>query len=123
MNSITSDDVLRIYGLENWGAGYFSINRDGHLAVHPAKGDARAADVFELVRELIDKRKLAPPFLLRFPQILAAQLQRLCLSYESAATQFEYTGGHFPVFPMKVNPRREVVEEFLREGKRQSVGV
>lgn len=38
MNSATLDDVLRIYGLENWGAGYFSINRDGHLAVHPAKG-------------------------------------------------------------------------------------
>ncbi len=123
MNSATVDDVLRIYGLENWGAGYFSINRNGHLAVHPEKEDARTADVYELVRELIDQRKLAPPFLLRFPQILGAQLRRLCLAYESAAKQFEYTGGHFPVFPMKVNPRREVVEEFLREGKRQAVGV
>lgn len=123
MNSATLDDVLRVYGLENWGAGYFSINREGHLAVHPAKGDSRVADVYELVRELIDKRKLTPPFLLRFPQILAAQLQRLCLAYESAAKQFEYSGGHFPVFPMKVNPRREVIEEFLREGKKQSMGV
>ena len=91
--------------------------------MHPAKGDARVADAYEIVRELIDKRKLTPPFVLRFPQILAAQLQRLCLAYESAATQFEYSGGHFPVFPMKVNPRREVVEEFLREGRKQSVGV
>jgi arginine decarboxylase len=123
MSSVTLDDVLRIYGLENWGAGFFSINRDGHLIVHPSKGDGRSADVYELVRELIDQRQLAPPFLLRFPQILAAQLQRLCLAYESAAKQFEYAGGHFPVFPMKVNPRREVVEEFLREGKKQSVGV
>ncbi len=123
MNSATLDDVLRIYGLENWGAGYFSITRNGHLAVHPAKGNAREADVYEMVRELIDKRKLAPPFLLRFPQILGGQLQRLCLAYESAAKQFDYVGGHFPVFPMKVNPRREVVEEFLRDGKRQSVGI
>jgi arginine decarboxylase len=123
MNSATLDDVLRIYGLENWGAGYFSITRNGHLAVHPAKGNAREADVYEMVRELIDKRKLAPPFLLRFPQILGGQLQRLCLAYESAAKQFDYAGGHFPVFPMKVNPRREVVEEFLRDGKRQSIGI
>lgn len=79
MNSATLDEVLRIYGIENWGAGYFSINREGHLAVHPANGDARVADVYEVVRELIDKRKLAPPFVLRFPQILTAQLQRLCL--------------------------------------------
>lgn len=123
MNATVLDDILQTYGIENWGQGYFSINRQGHLAAHPAKGDARSVDVFELVQEIEKKHKLATPLTLRFPQILESQLNRLCLAYEAASREFNYSGGHFPVFPMKVNPRREVVETFLREGLRQSVGV
>ncbi len=123
MKSTILDEVAQTYGIDNWGAGYFGINRQGHLIVRPAKGDAREADVFEIVQELVERRKLTSPFLLRFPQILGAQLSRLCLAYETAAKEFGYGGGHFPVFPMKVNPRREVVEAFLREGIKQSIGI
>ncbi len=123
MKSTTIEEVAQTYGLDNWGAGYFGINRQGHLSVRPAKGDAREADVFEIVQDLVEQRKLSSPFLLRFPQILGAQLNRLCLAYEAAAKEFDYGGGHFPVFPMKVNPRREVVETFLRDGVKQSIGL
>ncbi len=117
------EDVGQTYGIDNWSAGYFSINHQGNLTVRPTKGAAPGADVYELVRELVERRKVSLPILLRFPQILGTQLHRLCLAYEAAAEQAGYTAGHFPVFPMKVNPRREVVEEFLREGVRQSVGI
>lgn len=123
MNATVLDEILQTYGIENWGQGYFSVNRQGHLVAHPAKGDARSVDVFELVQEIEKKHKLGTPLTLRFPQILASQLNRLCLAYEAAAREYNYSGGHFPVFPMKVNPRREVVESFLREGAKQSVGV
>ena len=123
MKSTTIDEVAQTYGIENWGAGYFGINRQGHLIVRPAKGDAREADVFEIVQDLVEQRKLSSPFLLRFPQILESQLNRLCLAYEAAAKEYEFSGGHFPVFPMKVNPRREVVETFLRDGVKQSIGL
>lgn len=123
MNNSVLDQVTQTYGIENWGQGYFSINRLGHLSVHPASKDPRHADVFELVDELIQKRRVNLPLLLRFPQILQTQLNRLCAAYEAAAKEFNYSGGHFPVFPMKVNPRREVVEEFLTVGRSQSVGV
>ena len=117
------EEVGQTYGIENWSAGYFGINHQGNLTVNPSKGAGPGADVYELVGELIEKRKVSLPILLRFPQILGTQLHRLCLAYEAAARDSEYTAGHFPVFPMKVNPRREVVEEFLREGVRQSVGI
>ena len=118
-----SEEIGQTYGLENWSSGYFAINQKGNLTVHPLKGTVPAADVYELVQELVEKRKVSLPILLRFPQILGTQLNRLCLAYEAAAKEWDYTAGHFPVFPMKVNPRREVVEEFLREGVRQSVGL
>ncbi|MCX7422492.1 MAG: biosynthetic arginine decarboxylase [Planctomycetia bacterium] len=123
MKSTTIEEVAQTYGIENWGAGYFGINRQGHLIVRPAKGDTKEADVFEIVQDLVEQRKLSSPFLLRFPQILESQLNRLCLAYEAAAKEYEFSGGHFPVFPMKVNPRREVVETFLRDGVKQSIGL
>lgn len=63
------------------------------------------------------------PMLLRFPQILSNQLQLLSDAYQDAIAQFEYQGQHYPVFPMKVNPRREVVEEFLKDSGRLRIGL
>jgi arginine decarboxylase len=61
--------------------------------------------------------------LLRFPQLLENQLKLLHESYEQAAREFQYKGRHFPVFPLKVNPRREVVEAFLRSGPKTPCGL
>jgi arginine decarboxylase len=44
-------------------------------------------------------------------------------AFKSAIKEFEYDGAHRAVFPMKVNPRREVLEEFLREGSRYDYGL
>ncbi|MDA0282640.1 MAG: biosynthetic arginine decarboxylase [Planctomycetota bacterium] len=123
MMSQIIDDNAELYGIENWGAGYFHINRSGHLTVKPLDGDLREVDLFEVVRDLVDKHRLTTPILLRFPQILGAQVMRLCRAYEAAASECSYTGDHFPVFPIKVNPRREVLTEFIRTGARQNVGL
>ena len=123
MKNITLDEVIQTYGVENWGAGYFEVNRKGHLAVRPAEGDPRSVDVKELIDDLVDGRRLQLPVLLRFPQILTSQLKKVQRSFQDASREFSYAGGHFGVFPMKVNPRREVVEEFLREGSKYNFGV
>jgi arginine decarboxylase len=123
MKNVTLEEVLQTYGVENWGAGYFEINRKGHLVVHPAEGDPRYVDVKELIDDLVEQRKLQLPILLRFPQLLANQLNKLHRSFRDASREFSYAGSHYGVFPMKVNPRREVLEEFLREGSKYSFGV
>jgi len=123
MKNITLEEVIQTYGVENWGAGYFEVNRKGHLAVRPAEGDPRSVDIKELIDDLIDTRRLQLPILLRFPQILTNQLKKVQRSFQDASREFSYSGGHFGVFPMKVNPRREVVEEFLREGSKYNFGV
>ncbi len=123
MKNITLEEVIQTYGVENWGAGYFEVNRKGHLAVRPAEGDPRSVDIKELIDDLIDTRRLQLPILLRFPQILTSQLKKVQRALRDASREFSYSGGHFGVFPMKVNPRREVVEEFLREGGKYNFGV
>jgi arginine decarboxylase len=123
MKNVTLEEVIETYGVENWGAGYFEVNRKGHLAVRPAEGDPRSLDIKELIDHLVEQRRIQLPILLRFPQILTSQLKKLYRSFQEASREFNYTGGHFAVFPMKVNPRREVVEEFLREGSKYNFGV
>jgi arginine decarboxylase len=46
------EQTLETYGIENWGAGYFDVNRKGNLIVRPVEGDPRSADL----KEIIDDR-------------------------------------------------------------------
>lgn len=123
MNEEILQQVQNAYGVENWSSGYFDVNQLGHMIVRPGQHDPRNADLKEIVDQLLSRGRVRLPLLLRFPQILSSQLKALSEAYGSAIREFEYRGQHFPLFPMKVNPRREVVEEFLREGSLCRIGL
>ena len=111
MTKATSlEQAVQTYGVENWGAGYFGINRVGNLIVRPTQYDQHAADVKEIVDYLVRENRLKFPILLRFPQIIASQVRALHTSFRNAIQEFGYKASHLAVYPMKVNPRREVVE-------------
>ncbi|HEY9283523.1 MAG TPA: biosynthetic arginine decarboxylase [Pyrinomonadaceae bacterium] len=117
------EQTLETYGIENWGAGYFSINRKGNLVVHPSEGDtSAAADVKEIIDDL-SRRGINTPVLLRFPQLITAQIRKLQRAFRNSIREFEYQGSHMCVYPMKVNQQRAVVEEYLREGSRYDFGL
>lgn len=124
MTKATSlEQALQTYGVENWGAGYFGINKQGNLIVRPTLNDSATADIKEIVDKLIRDYKLKFPILLRFPQIVASQVRALHNSFKSASQEFGYKGAHMAVYPMKVNSRREVIEAFLQEGRRYDFGL
>jgi arginine decarboxylase len=93
------------------------------MIAHPAMNDPRWVDLKNVVDHLVKDKKLQLPILLRFPQILTNQLKLLTGSYRDSIEQFGYKAKHYPVFPMKVNPRREVVEEFLKDTGKYRVGL
>ncbi|MCY2978821.1 MAG: biosynthetic arginine decarboxylase [Planctomycetota bacterium] len=123
MNDETIQRIHTTYGIENWSAGYFDVNNKGNVIARPNAQDPRHVDLKQLIDHLVRDKKLQLPILLRFPQILTNQLRTLTKAYSDAIQQFDYDGKHYPVFPMKVNPRREVVEEFLKESDRCRVGL
>jgi arginine decarboxylase len=123
MNDETLQRISRTYGIDNWSAGYFSVNNQGNMIAHPAMNDPRWVDLKNVVDHLVKDKKLQLPILLRFPQILTNQLKLLTGSYRDSIEQFGYKAKHYPVFPMKVNPRREVVEEFLKDTGKYRVGL
>lgn len=117
------EQTLETYGIENWGAGYFGINRKGNLVVHPSESDQnRAADVREIIDDL-RRRGISTPVLLRFPQLIAGQVRKLQRAFRNSIREYEYQGSHMCVYPMKVNQNRAVVEEYLREGSRYDFGL
>ena len=46
----TAEDSANLYGIRNWGQGYFSVNGQGHVAVHPTRSTPdRSVDLMKLV--------------------------------------------------------------------------
>ena len=121
LSSIT-EQTVETYGIDNWGAGYFGVNRKGNLVVKSPDNENLTADVKEIIDDL-RKRGVNTPILLRFPQLLAGQIRKLQTAFKKAIKEFEYEGGHLCVFPMKVNQNRGVIEEYLREGTRYNFGL
>ena len=121
LSSVT-EQTVETYGIDNWGAGYFGVNRKGNLVVKSPDNENLTADVKEIIDDL-RKRGVNTPILLRFPQLLAGQIRKLQTAFKKAIKEFDYEGGHLCVFPMKVNQNRGVIEEYLREGTRYNFGL
>ena len=120
--SAVIEQTIETYGIENWGAGYFGVNRKGNLVVRATENDTLSADVKEIIDDL-KTRGVNTPVLLRFPQLLAGQIRKLQKSFKNSIKEFDYGGGHMCVYPMKVNQNRAVIEEYLREGRRYNFGL
>ena len=116
------EQTSETYGIDNWGAGYFGVNRKGHLVVYAPENENLTADVKEIIDDL-RKRGINTPILLRFPQLLFGQIRKLQTAFKKSIKEFGYDGGHLCVYPMKVNQNRAVIEEYLREGSRYNFGL
>ncbi|MEJ5368007.1 MAG: biosynthetic arginine decarboxylase [Bryobacteraceae bacterium] len=118
----TVADARELYDIDRWGKGYFSINDEGHVLVHPTKDPQRYVDLKELVDTLV-LRGIDPPLLLRFPQILGRQLEEMWQVFDAAIRDHNYQGSYRCVYPIKVNQQRQVVEEIYRLGRQYGFGL
>src|SRR5688500_2167871 len=116
------DDSARLYSIQRWGQGYFSVNADGHVAVHPDQDPARSIDLKKLVDECRE-RDIQLPLLLRFTDILKHRVGRLAEAFDNAIREHDYKGSYRCVYPIKVNQQRHVVEEILEFGKAYGFGL
>lgn len=116
------EDSLELYGVRRWASGYFDVDIEGNLLVRPHKQDSQAANLRDIVDKLKEE-KIGFPVLLRFPQILKDRVEELHSVFSKAITEFEYDGKYQAVFPIKVNQRREIVQELLEAGKDYDYGL
>ncbi|MCB0271637.1 MAG: biosynthetic arginine decarboxylase [Bdellovibrionales bacterium] len=116
------EEVEHIYGIDSWGKKYFSVNEQGHLCVQATAKTESLVDVYQVVQEL-QKQNVQTPVLLRFPQILKRRIQKLHECFEQSIEEFQYEGQYLPVFPIKVNQQKIVVESLIRSGKKFDLGI
>ncbi|MBO4489745.1 MAG: biosynthetic arginine decarboxylase [Lentisphaeria bacterium] len=110
-------DSADLYGVKDWGAGYFGVNDRGELCVSPFPGkSAASASLPDIIRG-IKERGMNMPVLLRVSSILDSQIRLLHSSFRKAIAQTHYRGEYKGVFPIKVNQQQQVVEEITKFGK------
>ncbi|MDX2271208.1 MAG: biosynthetic arginine decarboxylase [Cyanobacteriota bacterium] len=130
----TLRDSQKLYRITGWGAPYFHINAAGHVEVTPqgldnetdqtqphntaspsTSGCLGGIDLYSLVTDL-QARGLELPLLIRFPDIVADRIGRVCGSFNQAIQRFDYPNVYRGVYPVKVNQQRHLVEEVVKHG-------
>ena len=122
MRAFTARDAAELYNVDNWGSGLFSVSEHGTVLVHAHDNGAPAIDVYHLVQEL-RRRGLELPILLRFSDVLRARVESLHQCFERAIAEYGYGNRYINVFPIKVNPTCQLVEEMVRCGRPYGFGL
>src|SRR5215210_8850729 len=65
----TPKDAEKLYNMSGWGLGYFRVNAEGHVTVHPDANRKRGLDLYNLAMDL-HAQGVGLPLLLRFSDIL-----------------------------------------------------
>lgn len=122
MNQWDIDEAKSHYKVEEWGLGYFTINDLGNLCVRPYRNAPFKVDLKQLVDEL-RKRKVQPPYLIRVLDILKDRINELSSCFANAIKDYQYSGSYYPLYPIKVNQQRQVVEKMLEFGSPHGLGL
>jgi arginine decarboxylase len=116
------EDSSRLYRVDAWGDGFFRIGPRGTVEVTPAGPEGASLDLYDLMQEL-RRRDLGPPLLLRFPGIIERRVHALIGAFEVAIEREAYRGRYQPIYPIKVNQQRRVVESLLERNNGKPLGL
>ncbi len=119
----TLEQATELYGVDKWGAEYFSINDRGEVVVAPfgARNNTKVS-LFDIIRE-IEARGHSMPVLLRIENILGSQIGSLHDAFRTAIKENGYTGEYKGVYPIKVNQQEQVVETITKYGREYNHGL
>jgi arginine decarboxylase len=110
------EDSMELYNVQNWGKGYFGINKKGHLTLHPSKELDHYIDTKDLMDRL-RQQDINTPVLLRVSDMLAHRLKEIHHAFSKAIQENNYGNRYSLIYPIKVNQGRHVVEEIINFGK------
>ncbi|KHD89007.1 MAG: arginine decarboxylase [Bdellovibrio sp. ArHS] len=122
MSNWSPEKSAELYGINNWGNGYFRINGAGNVSVTPMGANGPSVDLFELTQDLLD-RGIRVPIMIRFPEIIKSRVELLNGCFQKAFADHGYKGQYRGVYPIKVNQQRHLVQELVKYGRSFSMGL
>ncbi len=117
------DKAEELYRVKRWGGGYFAIGDNGNLHITPVEGSDDLCIDFKTVIEEIHREGIQFPVVVRFHDILRAQVKALNDVFDNTIAAAGYNGHYMGVYPIKVNQMREVVEEIVDAGSPYQFGL
>ena len=112
----TPADAAELYGIRNWGAGYFDLADDGAVTVNVTSDGQRVSVSIPDIIAGMQQRGLQMPVLLRIENLLDSQITLLNETFARAIANLGYRACYRGVFPIKVNQQCQVIEEIARFG-------
>ncbi|WP_420934246.1 biosynthetic arginine decarboxylase [Alteromonas sp. A081] len=123
MSNWSIEEAERVYGVSQWGGGYFQVGENGNVHITPVPENPSIRIDFNSVIEDIRKEGVQFPVVVRFHDILRSQVAGLNTAFRKSIAEAEYKGEYQGVYPVKVNQMREVVEEIVDAGKPFNYGL
>jgi arginine decarboxylase len=118
----TAEDSAELYRVRSWGEPFFFIDEKGHVGVRALDAAQTTMDVVAIVEELA-RRSVQFPVLIRFQDVLRAQVKRINEAFRAAIAESGYENVYRGIYPIKVNQLHEVVEELLDAGRPYGMGL
>ncbi|MBI2603488.1 MAG: biosynthetic arginine decarboxylase [Deltaproteobacteria bacterium] len=116
------NEAIELSGINEWGAGYFFIDKDGNIGCCPNGKNEGTIPLHEVVTQA-KELNIRTPMIIRFPQIIKSQMRSMSEAFSRAKKEFDYEGKHFGVFPFKVNQRREFIDAIVSCGREMQWGL
>ena len=119
----TIENSAELYGIREWGHGYFDISAKGEVVVNLKDGKkTKAISLAQIVKGLRE-RGTQLPVLIRFGDLLRWRIDELNEGFASSIREAKYQGAYRGVYPIKVNQQQEVIEEITRYGRKYHYGL
>jgi arginine decarboxylase, biosynthetic len=122
MSNWSPEKSAELYGINNWGNGYFRVNSQGNVSVTPMGANGPSVDLHELTQDLLD-RGIRVPIMIRFPEIIKSRVELLNGCFHKAFQDHNYKGQYCGVYPIKVNQQRHLVQELVKYGRNFQMGL
>ena len=94
-----------LYGVDNWGGGYFRAMPGGELAITPFADKSVCVSIPSIISGL-EERGLGLPVLLRIENLLDAQISLLHESFTKAIDDLGYGAEFRGVYVLRSEERR-----------------
>ncbi|MGE4299239.1 MAG: biosynthetic arginine decarboxylase [Desulfovibrionaceae bacterium] len=119
----TVDKSAELYGIREWGGGYFDVSEKGHVVVMPSPGMKDQAVSIRDIISGIKQRGMDMPVLLRIENILDAQISHLNETFLASMKDLGYKGTFMGAYPIKVNQQQQVIDAVTHFGARYHHGL
>ena len=104
----------QLYSMKTWSDGYFDIDQNGQVVVYPQADKTKPWINIQQIAGSIADHGLTLPVLVRFIDILEHRVNCLIEGFSKARLEFDYQGDYFPVYPIKVNQQKPVIDGILQ---------